>query len=203
MSIGIEILDLGFLDYDTAWAFQKEKVEQRLVGAVHDTILLVEHPAVITLGRRKCAEDVLVRKFPVFEIERGGRATYHGPGQLVCYPIVDVMVRGGVKKFVWLLEEVILNTLKTFHMEGSRQVSNTGVWVGDYKIASIGIAVKKRISYHGLALNVSTNLSHYEVIRPCGFTSDAMTSMEKILGKTVLLEDVKKTMKRDLRQWLG
>jgi len=156
--------------------------------------LILEHPHVITLGRRGNISHLLVSpdvleamKIPIFHTERGGEVTYHGPGQLVVYPIFHLKDYGyRLIQYVSQLEEVLLSVLKDFGIEGRRDSSNRGVWVGGDKIASIGVAIKRWVSCHGLALNYATDLKYFSLIDPCGLKGKKMTSMEKILGRRVL-----------------
>ncbi len=156
-------------------------------GNIRDSLIIVEHNHVITLGRTSHQENVLIRDLPIFEIERGGDATYHGPGQLVVYPIVSLEQRGlSVRGLVEKLESAIIETISSFGIQGAEGLlgKETGVWVNGRKrkIASIGIAVSHWVSYHGAALNVNTDLSYFQKIRPCGYESGIMTSMKKELS---------------------
>ncbi|MBI3018608.1 MAG: lipoyl(octanoyl) transferase LipB [Deltaproteobacteria bacterium] len=177
-SSSLEVLDLEVKDYQEVWQLQKELVAHRIENKIPDTLLLVEHPHVITKGRRSKASDVVNPKVPVFEVERGGEVTYHGPGQLVCYPIFYLGHHAGVKQYMRSLEEVVIQTLEHFDIRGERKEGCTGVWVENKKIASLGVAVKKWVTYHGLALNVNTDLSYFQMINPCGLDCSVMTSMQ-------------------------
>ncbi|OGQ14501.1 MAG: lipoyl(octanoyl) transferase [Deltaproteobacteria bacterium RIFCSPHIGHO2_02_FULL_40_11] len=188
----MNIIDLGLRDYQSVWDFQKQKLLERIESKIPDTLIFVEHPHVITKGRRTSTEDIKTQDIMMFEIERGGKATYHGPGQLVGYPIFELSAsKLGIKKYICLLEKVLIGTLLDFGIQSVGCTGATGVWVGSKKIASIGIAVKKWVSYHGFALNVNTDLTYFQKINPCGFESSVMTSMQEILQKPILLEDVK------------
>ena len=207
-------MDLGTRPYPEVWAFQKELLQKRIQGEVRDTLILVEHPSVITKGRRSAAGEILDSRFPVYEVERGGRVTYHGPGQLVGYPIMSLGIRNrSVKTYLRSLEEVLIRTLQAYDIVAvrrenasasassheadrlfpafGRSQNATGVWVHHKKIASIGVAIKKWVSYHGFALNVSTDLSAFESIHPCGFESSVMTSMRELCGRSIPLSEVK------------
>jgi len=198
----IHIRDLGTLAFDKAWEIQKNLLADRILDKVTDTLLLVEHPPVITKGRALRGQKILDPRFPVFDVERGGKTTYHGPGQLVGYPIVSLGPKKRIKQYVCALEDLLISTLATFKLEGKRKAGATGVWVGDSKIASIGIAVKKWVTYHGFALNVSTDLTHFSAISPCGFDASVMTSMENELKVGVSFQDVKKVIAAKSREFL-
>ena len=192
------LYDLGFVDdYKKVWDFQRTLLSRRIEGRIPDSVIMVEHSHVLTLGRSSHIDNILVKDLPVFEIERGGDVTYHGPGQLVVYPVVSLQDNSlGVKQYVERLESVIVDTLSRFGLdcEGSLGVM-TDVWVGESKIASIGVATSHWVTYHGFALNVNTDLSYFEKIRPCGFNSNVMTSMANELGgDSIDLEEVKKTV---------
>ncbi|MDR5696983.1 MAG: lipoyl(octanoyl) transferase LipB [Armatimonadota bacterium] len=183
-------LDLpGTADYRETWDLQRRLVMARQRGEVPDVLLLVEHPPVITCGRATRPEHLPVPRetlrrqgFQVFDVERGGSVTYHGPGQLVGYPIVDLRAYDeNVVGYVRMLERTIVQCLAAFGIEGATRPGFTGVWVGQKKIAAIGVAVKRRVTMHGFALNVNTNLAHFDVINPCGIAY-VPTSMERLLG---------------------
>ena len=185
------LLDLGRKAYREVWELQKALVDRRAEDRIPDGLILVEHEPVATLGRRGKREDVLDPSLEVFEVERGGEATYHGPGQLVGYPIIKLPDRLEVKRLVTDLEEVLLRSCADFGIEATREGPERGVWVGGKKIASIGLAVRRSVTYHGFAVNVSTDLNEFLKIRPCGHDGGIMTSMEKRLGHGLDLEDVK------------
>ena len=186
-------IDLGLIDYKRAWALQHLLWQKRVDGLLPDLLLFLEHPHVLTLGRRGNRSHLLVpqetlaqKEVPIFHIERGGDITYHGPGQLVVYPIFDLKGYGyRVVQYVDQLEEVIIRTLDSFGIDGKRDPLNRGVWVGKDKITSIGVAVKRWVSFHGLALNYETDLSYFSLINPCGLQGIEMTSMEKVLGTKI------------------
>jgi lipoate-protein ligase B len=185
------LLDLGRIAYGDAWTLQKVLAVRRSEDAITDGLILVEHDHVITLGRRGKKEDVLEPGLPIFEVERGGEATYHGPGQLVGYPILKLPDRLEVKRLVTDLEEVLVRACADFGIEATRDGPERGVWIENRKIASIGLAVQKNVTFHGFAINVTTDLSYFLKIRPCGHAGTIMTSMEKQVGRNVDLEDVK------------
>lgn len=188
------VVDLGRLPYDEAYALQKRLVEERAEDRLSDTLLLVEHDPVITLGRKgDPAVDVLLPGIPVFEIERGGEATYHAPGQLVGYLIMKLEEgpERDLHRLLRRIEEVQIRTIARWGIEGSRKAGYTGVWVGERKISSIGVAVRRWVTYHGLGLNVGTDLGGFAAIRPCGMAPDVMTSMEALAGRPIPLDEVK------------
>ena len=192
------ILDLGLVDYKKAWDLQHDLWSRRVKGEVPDLLLFLEHPHVITLGRRGnrshliASPEVLEEMaIPIYHVERGGDVTYHGPGQLVVYPILDLKEYGyRLIRYIDQLEEVILRTLKDFGMEGKRDSLNRGVWVEGEKIASVGVTIKRWVSFHGLALNYETDLKYFDLIHPCGLEGKKMTSMKKVLGKKISRESL-------------
>ena len=196
---------MGIVDYAVAWNLQKELVESKAAGNEgRDFLILLEHPHVITVGRKGNMDNVLDPRVPVYRVERGGDATYHGPGQLVAYPIVSlVRTNFALRDFVRALERIIIETLSTFSITSSAIEGKTGVWVGNKKIASIGLAVDRWITYHGLALNVNTDLAYFEMIRPCGFSAETMTSVEKITGKSLDMRRVKDSLVRAYARVMG
>ncbi len=212
--LAFTVQDFGLRPYEAIWAQQTSLVEERLAGRIGDTLLLGEHPPVITLGRNTHTENLLNPSIPVIAIERGGDVTYHGPGQLVAYPIFALPpARRDLHRFLRDLEEAIILTLAQFGLQGTRKAGWTGVWVPApleegfdletqeprlLKIASIGVAVRKWVTYHGLALNVNPDLAHFEQINPCGLPSQTMTSMEAQLGHVVSMQAVKLALVQQL-----
>lgn len=191
MSRTVLFLDLGFAEYGRAWSLQRRLVEARARGSIPDVLIFVEHPHVLTMGRKAKEENVLSRSIPLHRIERGGDVTYHGPGQLVGYPIVKLdEEKIDIHRYLRDLEEVLIRTLGKWGIKAERSSVQTGVWLGGKKIASIGIAVQRWVAFHGFALNVNTDLSYFDLIRPCGLDSNMMTSMEKALGYKVELAEV-------------
>jgi len=178
------LLDLGLRDYAEVWNLQRKLLELRVRKAIPDTLVFVEHPHVFTVGKAVASEaPATIEGVPVFRIERGGQWTYHGPGQLVGYPILDLDARRrDIHGFLRNIEETLIRTLAKFEIAGDRQ-EQTGVWVGKKKIASIGAAVRNWVSFHGFALNVNTDLNYFQMISPCGFPGSTMTSMKALLGK--------------------
>jgi lipoate-protein ligase B len=186
------------MPYPEAWDLQLRLVEARSQGRVdNDVILFVEHPPVFTLGRRGGRENLLVPEetlrqsgIPIVQVERGGNITYHGPGQLVVYPIVHLPSFGiGVVDMVDRLEEVMIRTCAAWGVEAGRNTLNRGAWVGMKKIGSIGIAVRRGVSFHGLALNVNPDLQPFSFIQPCGLKGVGVTSIAQAAGRPVRVEE--------------
>jgi lipoate-protein ligase B len=190
------LLDLGRMEYGKALGLQKELAAMRAKGEIPDALILVEHDHVITLGRKTTPINFKPQDIPVFEVERGGDATYHGPGQLVGYPII-LLTDHDVRRHVRNMEEAILRTARAFGIEGERLEGHPGIWVGGKKLASIGVAVTDWVTYHGFALNVNTDLSYFEYIRPCGLDPTAMTSMQRIKGGPLPFDEVKAKFARE------
>lgn len=208
----IKIEAPGLIGYHEAHRRQLELVErlQRDPSEL-DTFLVLEHPPVFTLGRNGAADHIVVdeaqlnrQKIEVVRVERGGEVTYHGPGQLVCYPIVNLKRRGlSVVDFVGLLESLMLSVVCRFGIKATTDERNRGIWVGNRKIGSIGIAVRRSISFHGLAVNVGTDLTPFSWINPCGLSEVSMTSMEKELGTPVETAEVQAALVERLEHTFG
>ena len=188
---------LGTLDYQLAWELQLRLAQEIREGQRPNTLLLLEHPHVYTMGRLSrpqhvllSNEELLERAIPVYETDRGGQITYHGPGQLVGYPVVNLREWGGPLKYVRTLERVIVDTLADFGIEAALVEGITGVWVGEAKVAAIGVKISGGVAYHGFALNVNTDLSYYDHIIPCGIEDKPVTSVAQILSAVVDLEQV-------------
>jgi lipoyl(octanoyl) transferase len=188
-----KVEDWGEILYQEALEKMRGYVSLRVKDEIEDRLILCSHPAVFTIGRRLDADKnlVSVKETPVVEVERGGDVTYHGPGQVVLYPVLQLQEGArDLHKYLRGLEEVVIQTLGHFGIEGDRS-GPTGVWVGDKKIASLGIAARRWVVFHGVALNVNLDLSPFFGINPCGLDPKAMTSMEKELGAPVELVRVK------------
>ena len=186
----LEVIQAGRVPYDEALAWQRGLAQDRIAGRLaHDVLLLLEHPPVITLGRSSHAENVLApdaEGVEVFEIERGGDVTYHGPGQLVGYPILDLTHhRRDLHWYLRTLEHALIDALGRLGIPAERNLGYTGVWTsaGKRKIASIGVHVKQWVTWHGFALNVTTDLSGFDRIVPCGIAGVEMTSIERERGR--------------------
>lgn len=208
-----QLLDLGTREYGEVWKLQRELVAARQRDEVPDTLILVEHPDVITLGRGTHRENLVnVGDIPTFEIERGGDVTYHGPGQLVGYPIFLLRPEErDLHVYLRNLEETLLRTLTDFGIEAGRNPGWTGAWTapgaGDgrprRKLASIGVAVKRWVTLHGFALNVSTDLSRFTAINPCGLEAGVMGSISTVLGRAVAMDDVKARVRQHFSDVFG
>ena len=180
----LNILDLGLTEYQRALDIQKTLVKERLDNSTSDTLLLVEHPHVVTLGKQTSPNDVLNNSIPIVKIDRGGSATYHGPGQLIGYIIMDLRSKGiSVPILISKIHEIIILTLDELGIKAKRKKNDTGVWIDQKKIASIGLSVRNWITYHGFSLNVNTDLERFNTIRPCGYDSQVMTSVNSIKRK--------------------
>jgi lipoate-protein ligase B len=206
------LLELGTdpQPYADAWAFQRDLVRARQTGAIPDVLLLLEHPPVVTLGRSGKTQNLLVspdalraRGIDLFEVERGGDVTYHGPGQLVGYPIVDLRALDeDVVRYMRTLEESLIRTLAGFGIDAERERGYPGVWVGGAKVAAMGVAVKRRVTMHGFALNVNTDLSVFDVINPCGL-GRPVTSVSRLLGRHVEMNQVRAVYAAQFSQVFG
>ncbi len=198
--------DLGFLDYKEAWQIQLETHKAVAEERQPPTLLLVEHPPVITFGKKAkerkhllaSEEELKQQGFTLYDVERGGDVTYHGPGQLVGYPIFKVGRR--VRDFLRGLEQTIIHTLAEYNIESEGSEGYAGVWVGDKKIAAIGVAIKRNVSFHGFALNVHSNLDHFNTIIPCGLANKEVTSLSKLLGRQIALAEVKPKIINSFRE---
>jgi lipoate-protein ligase B len=198
-----EIWDLGVVEYREAWELQRRLHHQRVEGKIPDLLLLLEHPPTITIGRSGSLDNVLVSSkqmvqagIPLFFIDRGGDVTYHGLGQLVGYPILNLREHGGdLHLYVRKLGEVMIRTLRDFSIEADLDERHPGVWVKGEEIGAIGLSVKKWVSMHGFALNVNTDLDHFAFIHPCGFSDKRATSMSEVIGRKILTAEVADPLK--------
>jgi lipoate-protein ligase B len=195
MTTQTNLVDLGLRDYTEVLELQHALVDLRARRSIPDTLIIVEHPHVFTVGKAVAGKiPNEVDGVPVFRIERGGQWTYHGPGQLVGYPILDLNERSrDIHGFLRSIEDTLISAIGQFGIIGGRG-EQTGVWVGEKKIASIGAAIRNWISFHGFALNVSTDLTYFHKISPCGFHGSTMTSMKAELGHEVNFYDVKESV---------
>ena len=188
---------LGRVDYPAAWSWQRELFLARLDGECGDSLMLLEHPPTYTLGRRALEDDLVygdaertARGIALFKVDRGGRATYHGPGQLVGYPILALGERYDVVKYLRKLEEVLIRTAADLGVEATRDPENTGVWVGPNKIGAIGVKITRGITMHGFAFNVTTDLAMFGGIVPCGIQNRWVTSVQAETGKAHSVKEV-------------
>lgn len=189
-----DVFPLGLLDYRKAWDLQRELVGKRWKKEINDTLLLVEHPPLFTIGRRGSSRNILVsdkhleeKGISVYEVDRGGDITYHGPGQIIGYPILDLNEHGrDVHLMLRRLEEVIIKLLSDHGVEALRIPGYTGVWVGKEKIAAIGIGVRHWITFHGFCLNVNPDMNYFALINSCGLKDKGVTSLQQTTpGKTI------------------
>jgi lipoyl(octanoyl) transferase len=220
----VKCIDLGLKDYKETWALQQEIQESLVRSATTGSdpggpacLIFVEHPHVFTLGKSGKENNLLINPeflasigATFYKTDRGGDITYHGPGQLVGYPILDLNALGmGVKKYIELLEESIISTLRHFGVETARLAGATGVWIvpGNdapaRKICALGVRVSRGITMHGFALNVSTDLHYFSYINPCGFTDKGVTSLEKEAGLNIPMDQVKKLLLENFSEQFG
>ena len=198
----IDTIDWGQTLYEDAFEQQKVLVDKRIAGVISDTLVFTEHTPVYTIGKRRNAEQNLIwneaqrnaEGIRVIHTNRGGDITYHGPGQIVGYPIISLEKQKDLHTYLRKLEEVVIRTLARFKINAARRKGKTGIWVDARKICAIGIAVRKWVTYHGFALNVSPYMDHFSGIVPCGITDSTVTSMENELVETVDLAKVKKCL---------
>ena len=193
------ILDLGKSDYKEAWELQKKLQSQRISGEIDDQLLLVEHFPVYTLGKNAPTEHLLINKanqISIVQSDRGGNVTFHGPGQLVGYPILDLNnYRKSITWYMRELEQLIINILKDYGIEAERKKGLTGVWVNDKKIAALGVRISRWVTMHGFSLNINPDLKYYQGIIPCGISQYGVTSMANILGDSVpSMSEIKKKL---------
>jgi lipoyl(octanoyl) transferase len=196
----LEVRRLGIVSYSEALELQKQLVEDRKTGRIPDQLLLLQHPPVITLGVKTrgnrsnivASASTLEREgVEVFETGRGGDVTYHGPGQLVGYPIIDLKPdRCDVHRYVRDIEEVMIRIAASFNVTATRITGLTGAWVGTNKLAAIGVRISRWVTSHGFALNVTTNLGHFDLIVPCGIRDHGVTSLETVLGRSIAIAEV-------------
>ena len=196
----LEVRRLGTVSYRDGLAIQGDLVEERRAGRIGDVLLLLQHPHVITLGARAetgrahvlaTAERLAELGVEIFETGRGGDVTYHGPGQVVGYPIVDLSPdRRDVHRYVRDLEEVMIRAARTFGVEAGRVQGLTGIWVGADKLAAIGVRISRWITSHGFAFNVNTDLTHFNLIIPCGITDRGVASLQRLLGRPIPMAEV-------------
>ena len=194
----IDILDLGVSPFKEVWDLQKELVKKRQNGQINDTLILVEHEPVYTLGKNADENHILqhpAKDVKTYHIERGGDVTYHGPGQLVGYPIMDLHnYNKSISWYMHSLEQLIIDTLAEFKIKADRKDGLTGVWVDDEKIAALGVRVTSWTTMHGFSLNVSPDLTYYSGIIPCGIFEYGITSMANLLANEVTVDSVKRVL---------
>lgn len=202
----ITVIHSGLLEYEKSWAMQRE-IHEAVVSGAKNTLMLLEHPSVYTAGRRTDPTERPQDGTQVIDVDRGGRITWHGPGQIVGYPIVRLEKRNEVVGFVRNLESALIETLAEFGINGISIKGKTGVWIkdekGERKIAAIGVRVAKGVTMHGFALNVSPDLSKFNSIIPCGMPEAETTSMEKELNRTISIPEVTPSLEKHMVEALA
>jgi len=199
METAYNILDLGMSHYEDAWDLQKQLQSQRISGQIDDHLLLVEHFPVYTLGKNSPREHLLVqglKNISIIQTDRGGNITFHGPGQLVGYPILDLnQYKKSVSWYMRELEQLIIDVLKEYDINAGRKKGLTGTWVKDKKIAALGVRISKWVTMHGFSININPDLKYYQGIIPCGISEYGVTSMANLLGNNVPnMTEIKKTL---------
>lgn len=207
----LAVTDIGRTRFADAWQLQQKLFQLRHYGVIGDLLLFTEHEHVYTVGKGGNENHLLASQtelteagIDVFRIDRGGDVTYHGPGQIVCYPILDLnLYFADIHRYLRCLEEVIILALHDYGIEATRESDFTGVWVKGEKVAAIGVKVSKWITMHGFALNVNTDLSKYERIIPCGIFHKGVTTMERILGRNIPLTEVQEKLTNAFKSVFG
>jgi lipoyl(octanoyl) transferase len=193
----IKVYQLGQIEYETAFLVQEKLHARRISGDIADVLLILEHPPTFTVSKKADMVNIRVdektlkkRNVPIFSTDRGGSITFHGPGQIVGYPIMELSQRGkDIHQYIRNLEQVIMETLTAYSVDSRRDDEHIGVWVGSEKIAAIGVRVKKWVTKHGFAVNVNTDLSYFDMIQPCGIMDKGVTSLHKILNRNVNIKE--------------
>lgn len=201
-------IDLGLSDYSEAYRFQREIADRVGSGAAENTLIITEHKGVITIGRRGSRYNILkpagflkARGIEVMDVDRGGDVTYHGPGQLVAYPVFKLEGEAkDIHRFLDFLEEVGLNFLERFGINAVTRPGLRGAWVGRKKICSIGIGVKRWVTYHGIAININPDLEPFSFIRPCGIDGVEITSLQRLVGKRIEIDDAKDKLRESFAE---
>lgn len=200
------LIDIGTTDYAYAWDLQKDLLQKRIDGKIPDTVLFTEHKNTYTIGKSggddhllASEEELSKRGVALFKIDRGGDITYHGPGQIVCYPIIDLNNHyRDIHRYLRDLEEVVIRTLKHYSIEAYRDPDYTGVWVAGEKICAIGVKVSHWVTMHGFAFNVNTDLSYFGRIIPCGIFHKGVTSLSQILDRPMDMSEVRNVIAGEL-----
>ena len=200
MGLSHNILDLGLSDYNDTWKLQKKLQSKRILGEIEDHLLLVEHPPVFTLGKNASKQHIINNSedVSIIQTDRGGNITFHGPGQLVGYPILDLNhYKRSITWYMRELEQLVIDVLSEYDIKASRKKGLTGTWVKDKKIAALGVRISKWVTMHGFSLNINPDLNFYKHIIPCGIKKYGVTSMAKIMGNEVpSMEEIKTKMKK-------
>jgi len=207
LATSLNIKHLGLVDYLPTWQLQREIQNQVIEGVTPNTLLMLEHKSVYTAGRRTELKDRPIDGTPVIDTDRGGKITWHGPGQLIGYPIINLRNRNDVVGFVREIETSIIAALSEFGITSERYCERSGVWLrdngNDRKISAIGIRVAKGVTIHGFSLNVNPDLSFFDRINPCGFTDSGVTSMVKELGRDITISEVLPVVERYVSEGLA
>jgi len=208
MGLSHNILDLGLSDYNETWKLQKKLQSKRILGEIEDHLLLVEHPPVFTLGKNASKQHIINNSndVSIIQTDRGGNITFHGPGQLVGYPILDLnYYKRSITWYMRELEQLIIDVLGEYDIKASRKKGLTGTWVKDKKIAALGVRISKWVTMHGFSLNINPELNFYKYIIPCGIKEYGVTSMAKIMGNEVpSMDEIKTKMtKRFTKNFVG
>ncbi len=208
--MSMEFVELGTVPFEQGLRMQERTVREVLDGSRHETIYLLEHPHVFTAGRSADAKNLLAaadwdgNPISLVEINRGGDVTYHGPGQLVGYPHLDLRQRGrDVHRFLRQLEDVLIQAAASFGVQGTRRAGLTGVWTDKGKLASIGVGVRGWVTMHGFAFNVSTDLRYFQLINPCGMVDCPMVSLSSLLGRMIQMDEAREAVKRGFHEVFG
>jgi lipoyl(octanoyl) transferase len=202
----LAVADLGVVEYGAALDLQTAMVAARLEDRINDTLLLMEHPHVFTLGRGADERLIVANPacIPTYRVSRGGQVTYHGPGQLIGYPILKLEGRArDVTRYLRSLEDAMIDALREFGLDADRRTGLTGIWIGQQKIASIGVGIRRWVTYHGFALNVSTDLSFFDSIVPCGIEGCQMTSICKHSGHKISMHEFSASIRKSFAQVFG
>ncbi len=193
------LIDLGLIDYEECYAIQKDIVRRRRSGEIGDTLILAEHNEVFTIGRAGCIDNLLIpddmllsNSLKVLRVDRGGDITFHGPGQLVAYPVIDLKNAGrDLHSYLRGLEEAAIRLLNDYGINAERVPGKTGVWVSGKKIASVGVGASNWVTFHGLSVNINCDLNFFSMINPCGMKDVEMTSLERLKGQKIRMGEVK------------
>ncbi len=200
MVLSHNILDLGLSDYNETWKLQKQLQSKRILGEIKDHFLLVEHPPVFTLGKNASKEHIIsnLDDVSIIQTDRGGNITFHGPGQLVGYPILDLNhYKRSITWYMRELEQLIIDVLFEYDIDANRKKGLTGIWVKNKKIAALGVRISKWVTMHGFSLNINPDLNYYEYIIPCGIKEYGVTSMAKIMdSEAPSMDEIKTKIKK-------
>lgn len=201
------VQDLGLVAYSTAFKLQQQLADDVFTGCSRETMMLLEHYPVYTIGRGGCDQNILDQSIQAIRISRGGDVTYHGPGQLVGYPVLNLRKRGGdLRHYLRFLEEVLISVVADFGVRAFRVDGKTGVWTEQGKLAAIGVGVRHWVTMHGFAMNVNNDLSAFSFINPCGMAACPIASMETLSGRHIAVDEVKERIAERfeilLTEWL-